>query len=341
MCGDKGAYLADFRFLVRASPCSSFPVRWGSDFVSWRLARKRIFGDSARLLDIWPSYSKSPILTHFSWSPLITAALAANAHVIHPALSSLTPSSFSPYSKPSALSGLLALHIRRGDFIDHCLHLANWTSRFSAFNELPGLPDRFIPPPWSDAQVPEEQARYRARCFPEIGQIVSRVREVRASLKSATRLTRIYVLTNGRPEWLQELKDALQEDAVRERLDPWLHISTSRDLRLTREQRHNGQAIDMAVAQRAEVFLGNGVSFAPTSFFFFFLFFPGELIPRGTLSVFEFDVECRHVARGARFPVGQFSFLVTRESIGRNVRGPSPALFYTRCESHSFVLCPS
>ena len=232
------------------------------------VAGKRLFGDSTRLLDIWPSYSKSPIVTHFAWSPLITAALAANAPLIHPALSSLTPSSFSPYSKPTPFSGLLALHIRRGDFIDHCLHLANWTSHFTAFNEFPGLPDKFTPPPLSDAQLPEEQARYRARCFPEIGQIVSRVREVRVSLKSTTSLTRVYVLTNGRPEWLQELKDALQEDAVRERMDPWEQISTSRDLHLTREQRHNGQTIDMAVAQRAEVFLGNGVSFLPNPFSF-------------------------------------------------------------------------
>jgi hypothetical protein len=286
VCRDQSAYLADFRFLVRsrfvprAIPLSPF----GGDLIFF--LGKRIFGDATRLLDIWPSYSKSPIVTHFSWSPLITAALAANARLIHPALSSLTPSSFSPYSKPTPLSGLLALHIRRGDFIEHCLHLANWTSRFSSFNEFPGLPDRFIPPPSNDAQVPEEQARYRARCFPEIGQIVSRVREVRASLKSTTRLTRIYVLTNGRLEWLQELKDALQEDALRERMDPWQHISTSRDLRLTREQRHNGQAIDMAVAQRAEVFLGNGVSFVST---FFFLLFPGErageLIRRGLLSL--------------------------------------------------------
>jgi hypothetical protein len=257
--------------LARASRYSSFPVRWESDIDSWRLVGKRLFGDSSRLLDIWPSYSKSPILTHFSWSPLITAALAANARFIHTSPSSLTPSSFSPYSKPTPFSGLLALHIRRGDFIDHCQHLANWSSRYSSFNEFPGLPDRFNPPPYSDAQLPEEQARYRARCFPEIGQIVSRVREVRSSLKS-TRLTRIYVLTNGRPEWLQELEDALQEDALRERMGPWRQISTSRDLRLTREQRHNAQAIDMAIAQRAEVFVGNGVSFAPTFFFFSFSF---------------------------------------------------------------------
>jgi hypothetical protein len=232
------------------------------------------------LLDIWPSLSTSPLLTHFSWSPLITAALSANAHVIHPALSSSTPSSFVPSSNPPPLSGLLALHIRRGDFIDHCEHLTNWSVRFMGFNEFPGLPDRFTPPKSSSDGYDdhygydlsaEERALYRAHCFPEIDQIVSRVREVRAALLRTTNLTRVYVLTNGRPEWLQELKDALQEDARRERLNQWEHIGTSRDLRLTGEQRHNSQAMDMAVAQRAEVFIGNGVRHLVTCSFLLFV----------------------------------------------------------------------
>ncbi|KAH9052835.1 hypothetical protein EDB87DRAFT_1691372 [Lactarius vividus] len=211
-----------------------------------------LFGDSSRLLDIWPSLSKSPILTHFSWSPLIIAAIAANANIIHPALSSVTPSSFTPSSHPPPLSGLLALHIRRGDYIDHCLNLGNWSSRYMGFNEFPGLPDRLEPP--------GELVRYREHCFPEIAQIVTRVREVRAALLPATPLSRVYVLTNGRPEWLAELKEALQKDTRDEGLEEWTHIGTSRDLRLTREQQHNSQAMDMAVAQRAEVFLGNGFS---------------------------------------------------------------------------------
>ena len=147
------------------------------------------------------------------------------------------------------------------------------------FNEFPKLPDRFIPPPppvvvfsssSSDSDdsepeppevPPEVQARYRAHCLPDIDQIVARVREVRASLLPMSRLTRVYALTNGRPEWLKGLKEALQADARREGLEEWEHIGTSRDLRLTKEQNHNKQAVDMAVAQRAEVFLGNGVRF--------------------------------------------------------------------------------
>jgi hypothetical protein len=220
-----------------------------------------LFGDSARLLDIWPSLTKSPVLTHFSWSPLIIAAIAANANIIHPALSSVTSSSFSPSSHAPPLSGLLALHIRRGDYVDHCMQIANWDARFMGFNEFPGLPDRFTPSEGSAGNAPpEELDRYREHCFPEIPQIVARVREVRSGLLSTTPLSRVYVLTNGRPEWLAELKDALQADARASGLDEWTHIGTSRDLRLTKEQQHNAQAMDMAVAQRAEVFLGNGFS---------------------------------------------------------------------------------
>jgi hypothetical protein len=137
------------------------------------------------------------------------------------------------------------------------------------FNELPGLRDRF-----SVASVGNEKRElYHAHCFPEIAQIVGRVREVRTALLPATPLSRVYVLSNGRPEWLAELKDALQADARESGLDAWTHIGTSRDLRLTHEQKHNAQAMDMAVAQLADVFLGNGVSILRYLRFFFRGFF--------------------------------------------------------------------
>jgi hypothetical protein len=81
---------------------------------------------------------------------------------------------------------------------------------------------------------------------------------MRTALLPATPLSRVYVLSNGRPEWLAELKDALQADARESGLGAWTHISTSRDLRLTLEQKHNAQAMDMAVVQLADVFLGKG-----------------------------------------------------------------------------------
>jgi hypothetical protein len=190
-----------------------------------------------------------------------TAALAGNTLVIHPAISNATLSDFAPSSAFTPLSGLLALHIQRGDYLEHCKDITSWSARFMGFNEFPGLPDWFLPPAVHSQghAPPEELARYRAHCFSEINQIVSRVDDVCASLLPTTTLMRVYVLTNGQPEWLQEPKDALQEDARIQDMDEGEHIGTSRDLRLTREQWQNLQAVDMAIAQQSEIFISNGV----------------------------------------------------------------------------------
>jgi hypothetical protein len=50
----------------------------------------------------------------------------------------------------------------------------------------------------------------------------------------------------------------LQEDATREGLDEWEHLGTGQDLRLTGKQKHNSQAVNIAIV-RAKVFIGNGV----------------------------------------------------------------------------------
>ncbi|KAI0284066.1 hypothetical protein BC826DRAFT_1109927 [Russula brevipes] len=182
--------------------------------------------NSAALLSQWTISQCRHPLPQRLLVPVIIAALRANARrVIHPALSSVSPVSLMPPFNLNPLSGLLVPHIRRGDYIDHCARLTVWSSHFMGFDEFP--------PP-----------QYRALCFPDVEQIVVRVREVRASLLLTTRLSRAYVLTNGRSEWLEVLKDVLQDGG----LDTWVHIGTSRDLNMTKEQQHNAQAMDMAVA---------------------------------------------------------------------------------------------
>ncbi|KAH9958138.1 hypothetical protein BC827DRAFT_1221294 [Russula dissimulans] len=228
---------------------------------TWPVFDLWLFGDSTRLLDIWSSLSASPIMTHFTWSPLIIAAILANAQVIHPSLSYATATSFMPSSKPAPLTGLLTMHLLRADFAEHCTRLSKWSSTFMGWNEFPGFPDNFPRPAVKNQgqASPEDVARYTARCYPDIKQIVSRVREVRTALLP-TKLTRMYLMTNGNAKWIRELKEALQEDGRRAGLGEWSHIGTSRDLRLTREQRHLSHSVDMAIAQRAEVFIGNGFS---------------------------------------------------------------------------------
>ena len=62
----------------------------------------------------------------------------------------------------------------------------------------------------------------------------------------------MYVLSN---EWawaLNELKDALVRDG-------WSDVVSTVDLQLDAAQYHVSMAVDMAIAERAELFVGNGV----------------------------------------------------------------------------------
>lgn len=53
--------------------------------------------------------------------------------------------------------------------------------------------------------------------------------------------------------WLEGLRDKLREDG-------WEDVMGSAGLVLDREQRYVSGAVDMGIAERAEVFVGNGVS---------------------------------------------------------------------------------
>jgi len=61
-------------------------------------------------------------------------------------------------------------------------------------------------------------------------------------------------MTNGSPEWIEELKEALMRD------HPWEQIASSLQMRIDWEQKFVAQAVDMMIGHRADVFIGNGVS---------------------------------------------------------------------------------
>ena len=211
----------------------------------------RLMG-SERLLDVMPDLLKSPIVTEFRWSPLIEGILRQNFKRFAPGALPHPPSDKIPYP---VIEGLLAMHIRRGDFERHCWTLAERNTTFTAFNQLPGITDRFtVLPLGPKGRLTSEGARaYQQACFPTIQDIVQRVAEIRAS-KSGKRLKNIYVMTNGKQEWLAQLKAAFLA------ADHWDNFASSRDLELNDEQRYVVQAADMLIGQRADVFIGNGVS---------------------------------------------------------------------------------
>jgi hypothetical protein len=114
------------------------------------------FFGGQEFLDIWPSLSQTTILTGFKWSPLVISAVERNFFLLSdrrdtnarphtqistqpqfPKVSAIAPAGLYP--------GLLALHIRRGDYKRHCARLANWGGTFSSFNTYDGPLDPWIP----------------------------------------------------------------------------------------------------------------------------------------------------------------------------------------------------
>ncbi|KAH9936916.1 hypothetical protein B0H21DRAFT_698938 [Amylocystis lapponica] len=216
-----------------------------------------VMGSPDRMLDIWPRFSASPILTEFRWSPLIESAFDTNHVFLRPLNASEPLFSTLPPQLPSAarytpLPGLLALHVRRGDYLQHCVRLADWHSSYTAFNGFPQFPDQLRASVPHDAQGSERRALVRPHCWPTIAEIVQRAEEVRATPEGEG-LVDVYVMTNGERGWVRELEAALR--ATRR----WRTITSSRDLLLSYEQKFVAQAVDMLIGQRAQVMIGNGV----------------------------------------------------------------------------------
>ena len=69
-------------------------------------------------------------------------------------------------------------------------------------------------------------------------------------------LRRVFILSNARRFWLADLKDKLVKDG-------WDNVISRRDLTLDKQQRGVSVAIDMSIAEKAEVFVGNGVGGLP------------------------------------------------------------------------------
>ncbi|KAF8995707.1 hypothetical protein BDQ17DRAFT_1365342 [Cyathus striatus] len=201
-----------------------------------------IFGEK-RILSLWPDLSKSPVLQGFSWSPLVYSAVVRNYALLQSYSTKMVLDQDTP------LEGLVAIHLRRGDYSRHCVNLKNWGANWMGLNSFPEFIDKFNPP----AEEPDSNLRleyYLKRCFPAREQIVQRLREIR---KDNPSLRRVYLLSNGWGWWLNELSKELKQDG-------WEDVANTNQLRLDNEQFWVSGAVDMAIAERAEVLLGNGFS---------------------------------------------------------------------------------
>lgn len=210
------------------------------------------------MLPLWPTISHSPILIRWDWSPLIHSAYSRNRHLFERFPSSRltqfidTPDLPGPEDPSTAIKGLLAIHVRRGDFEEHCRTLAVWGADWHAWNSFPEFIDQFEKP--RDTGPEETTNIYLDHCYPSTQQIVDKVNRVKQESQPTHDLKYLYIMTNGPATWVEELKTALAEGVA------WESIKSSRDLDLTWEENFVAHAVDMFVAQRAEMIIGNGVS---------------------------------------------------------------------------------
>lgn len=74
------------------------------------------------------------------------------------------------------------------------------------------------------------------------------------STPTGQNLKNLYIMSNGDSSWIKKLKAALRQAAK------WDNIVGSKDIRLSKEQRYVAHSVDMLIGQKAQVFVGNGVS---------------------------------------------------------------------------------
>ena len=182
------------------------------------------------------------------------------------------------------------MHVRRGDFGPHCKLLAETNSFWNSWNALgiysrdtttlpkglnpeeltidaryanasyPKLPDSIFDPPYSvayshDAEgkvdlatLTREQLWY-LHCWPRLDGIRNKLAAVR---RAHPGLEDVYLMTNGKDQWIGGLMELLLEDG-------WKSVRASMDLVLSDAARAVSQGVDMAIGHWAEVFVGNGV----------------------------------------------------------------------------------
>ncbi|KAH9480264.1 Strobilurin A biosynthesis cluster protein l1 [Psilocybe cubensis] len=227
------------------------------------------FWSGERSISLWDEFKDSPVSRLLSTSPIIQSAIDENWRYFV---------SKDQLNKP--FDNVLSIHVRRGDFKEACLEHAAENSTFYNWNLLSFLPDKFHPPTAPAGVVlpkgkntPENEAIFLARCLPSAASITSKVRAAREAylqaaqstpglassnfnrLKTSSRksLDVLYIMSNDRTKWLDDLKESLRQDG-------WDRIVTSKDLKLTAEQKEVGVAVDMDIGRRSAVFIGNGWS---------------------------------------------------------------------------------
>nr|XP_019047872.1 hypothetical protein I302_04492 [Kwoniella bestiolae CBS 10118]OCF26802.1 hypothetical protein I302_04492 [Kwoniella bestiolae CBS 10118] len=215
------------------------------------------FFDSTASLDLYDTFVKSPVMKHFTFSSTVLA-------IINRALPSLAPESL-PYdltavshstsTEPHKTTGwkhILAMHLRRSkNWEEVCEEKGQRAAPFVSFNKLPKFPgNENVPPPPSMVEA-TRMGLYKAKCLPPTLDIIARARRMR---KNHPLLKSVYILTDADDSWINEIRMWLQSEG-------WDNVWIGKyDIYPEWQDKEVGVAVDMEIARRAGVFVGNGFS---------------------------------------------------------------------------------
>ncbi|KAL1404978.1 hypothetical protein Q8F55_008591 [Vanrija albida] len=215
------------------------------------------FFDSKAAVDIADTLAKSPVMQHFSFSPRVLGILNRMMPAIAPHSASydvdrIVNSRIKYIMPKNPWSHILALHLRRGDgWEEACEEKGERSAPFVSWNKLPKLPGNENVPPPADMVEDTRLGLYKAKCLPDVKAIIARARRMR---KNHRLLRTIYLLTDAPDDWTEDVRRWLASDA-------WDQVFVGRtDVYPDFQDREVGPAVDMEVARRAGVFVGNGFS---------------------------------------------------------------------------------
>ena len=168
-------------------------------------------------------------------------------------------------SVPSTGQGeaYMAIHLRRGDFEEHCKYLGETRQGFTTWVTLPTLQPSVLPPKLD----PSNATIVMDHCYPSLNRILDSISK---QARDRPHLRTLHVLHDGAWDhptvYLQyyKLAEALKNPEWARRAGwkggPMLRVTHSAEVPIRWGERDWSVCVDVELGRRAEVFIGNGFS---------------------------------------------------------------------------------
>jgi len=202
---------------------------------------------------IWPSFRKY-LSNHFKWSDNVLTIVNRTETKLKLRPQFDTTAEGEPY---------MAIHLRRGDFENHCKYLAEIRQGFTTWATLPLLQPAILSPSldvYNASSIIEH-------CYPTLHRILEAISQ---QAQDRPHLKTLHVLHDGAWDhptvYLQfyKLAEALTNaDWAKQegwQGGPMLRVTHSAEVPITAGERDWSVCVDVELARRAEVFIGNGYS---------------------------------------------------------------------------------